>query len=112
MDEILAVALFGFWIFCVVDVLFTAPDRCRRLPKFAWLVIVVFLSWLGSAIWLIAGRPRRAVPADAPSYASATPTHEQIGGSNADDAEFLRQCRARAEEQRATYRQSMRDDQA
>ncbi len=119
MDGILALALFALWVFCVVDVLFTPADRCRGLPKLAWLFIVVLLSWLGSAVWLLAGRPRREVPAAPRSYASAAPGRPQYetfdgstAGDAAADAEFLLQCRARAEEQRARYRESQRDEQS
>ncbi len=115
MDGVLALALFGLWVFCVVDVLFTPADRCRGLPKLAWLAIVVLLSWLGSAVWLLAGRPRRTVAvvmsADADKGPSQAP-RDALGWSSVDDADFLEQCRDRAEEQRARYRRSQRDDEA
>lgn len=118
MDAILALALFAFWVFCVIDVLLTPASRCRGLPKPAWLLIVILLSWLGSAVWLMAGRPRREAPATSRSYVNAAQGHSGDAGparstavDAAADAEFLRQCRARAEEQRIRYRQSQRGDQ-
>jgi hypothetical protein len=121
LDSILALALFGLWAFCLIDVIMTRPATCRRLPKLAWLVIVLLLSWIGAALWLSAGRPRRTTQTD---LAPAGPVvegrpgehgYERIGASSAGDSqaheEYVRQLRARAEEQRARYQQSRRDDQ-
>ena len=125
LESIFALALFGLWAFCLIDVVMTPRAACRRLPKPAWLVMVFLLSWIGATLWLLAGRPRRAaqpasVPAD--TVAGQLPgrrEYERIGAasmtSGAGDSqaqeEYLRQCRARADEQRARYQRSLREDQ-
>ena len=63
VDSIFALALFGLWVFCLIDVIMTPRAACRRLPKPAWLVLVFLLSWIGAALWLAAGRPRRTASA-------------------------------------------------
>lgn len=100
------------WIFCFVDVVTSRDDEVRHLPKWAWLVLVLFFPLLGSVAWLAAGRPRRTTPRrrlerPAPSF----PEYDRPGRAAAVDAEsdeeFLRRCRERAEEQRRRHREGL-----
>lgn len=100
-DGALGVLLFGLWVFCLVDVVVTDESACRNLPKIVWLLLVVLLLDVGAVIWLLAGRPRRT----GYQYSSSPfPEYDRPGrhvaSSPEDDAEFLRRCRERAEEQR------------
>lgn len=104
----LAVAGFAFWLFCVVDVITTPDGRQRHLPKTVWLLIVLFFPFVGSVAWLLVGRDRTEAPLTrsqgaAPGY----PEYERRGRMAAQDPskdeDFLREVRARAEEQRAKY---------
>ena len=94
----------GLWLFCVVDVITTADGDARHLPRMGWLLIVLFFPLAGSVAWLVAGRPVRARPAAYERRASAYPEYDRPGRFAApdpvSDAEFLRRCRERAEEQR------------
>jgi len=36
-DGALGLIFLGLWIFCIIDVITTPDDRCRNLPKVAWL---------------------------------------------------------------------------
>lgn len=47
-------------IFCVIDVIQTPEIEIRNLPKWGWLVLILFLPLIGSVAWLVAGRPLRA----------------------------------------------------
>lgn len=118
VDGFFGLVLLGLWIFCIVEVITTPDADCRNLPKLLWLLIVIILPTIGSVAWLIAGRPapgRRL--ADSGQYARAEsrgfPEYERLGRAVPDnpesDAEFLRQCRERAEEQRRRYRQQHGD---
>lgn len=60
VDGVLALALLGLWIYCIFDVVTTDEALVRNLPKFLWLMIVIFLPDIGSIVWLVAGRPERA----------------------------------------------------
>jgi hypothetical protein len=100
-------------IFCVVDVI-TNRGEPRHLPRWAWLILVLLFPFVGSVVWLVAGRPGRvrgtAGPADRHQRRStAFPEYDRPGRiaaqSTEADEEFLRQCRERAEEQRRRYRE-------
>ncbi|MEJ7649783.1 MAG: PLD nuclease N-terminal domain-containing protein [Nakamurella sp.] len=112
LGGVVGFALLALWVFCLVDVILTPEGECRNLPKLAWLLIVLILPDVGSIIWLIAGRPRSTQPRFSGHYAGARPSgfpeYERPGRATAStpeaDAEFLAQCRARAEEQRAAAR--------
>ena len=54
---ILAVAVY---IYCIIDVLRTPRGETRSLPKWLWLVLVVLVPLIGSALWLVLGRVWRA----------------------------------------------------
>jgi len=60
-------------IFSIIDCSRTAENSIRSLPKWAWLVIIIFVPAIGAIAWIIAGRPkgdgrgrrkRRIVPPD------------------------------------------------
>ncbi|WP_158850273.1 PLD nuclease N-terminal domain-containing protein [Saccharothrix deserti] len=102
----------GLWLFCLVDVITTQDGDARNLPKISWLLIVLFFPLVGSIIWLVAGRPVRTVgrPQAYERTMPAFPEYDRPGRFAAtdseSDAEFLRRCRERAEEQRRKARES------
>lgn len=100
----------GLWLFCLIDVITTDDGDARNLPKVGWLLIVLFFPLVGSLIWLVAGRPVRPMRS-ARAYERATPAFPEydrpgrFAATDAEsDAEFLRRCRERAEEQRRKAR--------
>jgi hypothetical protein len=99
------ILLFALWLFCIIDVIVMDEYRVRNLPKGVWLLIVLLLPDVGSLLWLIAGRPweSRARPATT-RVGREFPEYDRPGRHVAvnpeDDEAFLRQVRARAEEQR------------
>ena len=85
----------------------TDESRIRNLPKVTWIFIVLITSVVGSVAWLVGGRPQgpaRSLPYKG-NRGTAYPEYERPGRFAAtnpdDDAEFLRQVRARAEAQTA-----------
>jgi phospholipase D-like protein len=103
----------GLWLFCLIDVITTGDGDTRNLPRMGWLLIVLFFPLVGSIVWLVAGRPIGAVARrpgaherDMPAY----PEYDRPGrfaATDSDaDAEFLRRCRERAEEQRRKAREA------
>jgi hypothetical protein len=98
--------LLGLWLFCIIDVISTDEYLVRNLPKGLWVLIVLLLPDIGSIAWLVAGHPwgPRARPAPATRAARDFPEYDRPGrhvAANPDDDEaFLRQVRARAEQQR------------
>lgn len=104
----LGVLSFAFAVFCLVDAIGTAQPR--NLPKWAWIVMILFFPLLGSIAWFVAGRPQPTPPP------SAFPEYDRPGRMSSSDPSkdeaFLRDVRARAEEQRARYQAEQRRKQA
>ena len=98
------VVTFALWVFCLVDVIGTDESRMRNLPKVAWVLLVLLFPLVGSIAWIVAGRPE-STPRSA--AATAYPEYDRPGRMTASDPakdeEFLRQLRARAEEQRRRH---------
>lgn len=108
-----AVAIFIFWLYCLIEVITTPAGNARNLSKNVWLIIVFLFPLVGSIAWLLAGRPKAERPLTreqgaAPSF----PEYERRGRFSAADPEkdedFLRQVRERAEEQRKAYEEKKR----
>ncbi|MFD5244565.1 PLDc N-terminal domain-containing protein [Amycolatopsis sp. NPDC058340] len=102
----------GLWIFCIVDVITTDEGSCRNMSKGMWLLLVLIVPLIGSIVWLVAGRPQQAARAPRGRYERETPAFPEYdrpgrfaATSAADDEEFLRKCRERAEEQRRKARE-------
>lgn len=98
-------------LYCLIDVIGRGSDEVRNLPKFGWIVLVLFFPLVGSIAYLVAGRPQQATSRRSPYERSAPefPEYDRPGRASAADPEadaaFLRQVRARAEEQRRRYRE-------
>ncbi len=104
-DGTLLAVITLFWIYTVLEVITTDESRIRNLPKITWVIIVIALFDLGAIAWWVAGRPQGA--ARSLPYKGNTgipPEYDRPGRATAnspdDDAAFLAQLRARAEEQR------------
>jgi hypothetical protein len=104
-DGVLGIALTLFWVYTVLEVITSDASRVRNLPKLTWVFIVILLFDIGALAWWVAGRPQG--PARSLPYkgnAGVPPEYDRPGRATAhnpdDDAAFLAQLRARAEEQR------------
>lgn len=95
-------------IAALVDIISSDESAVRGLPRWGWLLLVVFLPMAGSLVWFIVGRPDggRSGRGHQPGRASAMgyPEYDQPGrfipADPEADAAFLAQVRARAEAQR------------
>ena len=47
-------------VFCVIDLIQSPEIEIRNLPKWSWLLLIIFLPLIGCIAWLVAGRPVRA----------------------------------------------------
>ena len=103
--------LLGLWVFCLIDVIVTDESQVRNLPKVLWVIIVLLLPDIGSIAWLVAGHPWQSRPRPALSRAAREfPEYDRPGRQEEDEA-FLRQLRARAEEQRQRAREQRRAEE-
>lgn len=60
---LLTIALFGFWVYSIIDVLLSDATEVRSLTKWAWLAIVALvfpLFPIGGALWFGLARPARS----------------------------------------------------
>lgn len=55
---IAAILVTALTIYSIIDCSRTPEDKIRSLPKWAWLVIILFVPGLGGIAWIIAGRPQ------------------------------------------------------
>ncbi len=59
MTRALPVLIFlGITIYALIDCARTPQEQVRNLPKWAWLLLIIFFETVGGIAWLIAGRPR------------------------------------------------------
>ena len=54
---LLGLALFAFWIWMLVDCATRETDEGNT--KLVWLLVVIFVGWLGALIYFLARRPER-----------------------------------------------------
>jgi hypothetical protein len=115
VEVLLGVVWFAVWVFTIIDVLSANDGAIRRLPKLGWLFIVAFFQVVGVLAWYVLGRPEGPGQRGLSSYERATPAFPEydrpgrVAATDPEkDEEFLRQVRARAEEQRKAYEQSKR----
>lgn len=104
-------------IYCLVQAATTKDDEVRHLPKLAWILLIALFPWIGAVAWLIAGQPRResaggGIGAIFPALRN-DPTDQQPSDqwwpvAPDEDADFQRQVRDRAEQQRQAYREKQR----
>jgi len=111
----LGLASLALWVYCLVDAIGTDETRVRHLPKVGWLLIILFFPLAGSVAWLVAGRPEGGAGARRSAYERPVPQFPEYdrpgraaASDPAADEAFLRGVRARAEEQRARYREEQR----
>ena len=45
-------------IYALIDCARTPEQQMRSLPKWAWLVIIIFVPGIGAIAWIVAGRPQ------------------------------------------------------
>ncbi|MFC7962415.1 PLD nuclease N-terminal domain-containing protein [Rhodococcoides kroppenstedtii] len=116
----LGLLVMALWVFSLIDVVTADDSGIRHLPKVGWLLLVLFIPLIGSLLWLTVGRPigggvwggsgpSRRGPASGFAEYDIRPGRAVAQDPEAD-AEFLRQCRARAEEQRRIERERRRAD--
>jgi hypothetical protein len=48
----------GVTIYALIDCARTPQEEVRNLPKWAWLLLIIFFETIGGIAWLIAGRPK------------------------------------------------------
>ena len=112
----LGIVLFVLWLFCLVDAILADEHRVRNLQKTLWVLIVLFLPFLGSVAWLLFGRPQgagaaRRRPTGTTQFGEYDRPGRFVAQDPEKDEEFLRQLRERAEAQRQAYDRQRHEQQ-
>ncbi|RDV46125.1 hypothetical protein DOE76_02935 [Leifsonia sp. ku-ls] len=68
-----SVVLLALYVYTIVDVALRDRARVRRLPKAAWVLVVVVLPVVGSALWFTLGRARGTASSAAQPPAASAP---------------------------------------
>lgn len=115
LELLLGIATFALWVFCLVDVIGSDAARVRNLPKVAWVVLILIFPLVGSIAWLVVGRPEGAARRSpyerpVPDFPEYDRPGRAAAADPAKDAEFLRQIRERAEQQRRAYEEQRSRD--
>ena len=58
LDVLIVLGGLALWLFGLIDCARSDQDRVRNLPKWAWLIIIIFFGSLGAIAWLAVGRPK------------------------------------------------------
>ncbi len=61
LDLLLILGSTALWLYGLFDCARIDQDRVRNLPKWAWLLIIIFFGTLGAIAWLFIGRPKVTV---------------------------------------------------
>lgn len=93
----------GLMVFSIVDIVTIAGDRVRHLPKLAWVLLVVFLSFVGSLLWFLLGREPNP---SSPRARRAAPRRGPVAPD--DDPEFLARLRREREQEERIRRLEQR----
>lgn len=80
------VLVLAVWIYAFIDCLNTPEKEVRKLPKLAWVVIILLFGQvlLGPIVWFAVGRPRKNAP-----Y-GATKPQERRWVAPDDNPDFLK----------------------
>lgn len=98
---ILALASVALTIFALADCVQTPPERIRGIPKWAWIVLIVLLPWVGPITWLLVVKDRTG---GAPGGRPGGPRREGPMAPD-DDPEFLRRLDEQIRRERSAREQ-------
>jgi len=95
----------GLVIYCLIDCVQSDELAVRNLPRWAWILLILFFPVVGGVAWLAAGRPVRG---GAASSVTGYPEHRRAPRRTVapdDDPEFLRELGRVNDEHERTLKQ-------
>mgnify|MGYP003378389207 CR=1 FL=1 len=84
-------------IYALIDLLQADQRRIRNLPKLVWMLLVIFIPFLGPLAWFLAGRPTREVGAAPGQYRVYEPPRRPVAPD--DDPAFLETLKRKREDE-------------
>ncbi len=58
MTALVGLIMVAVWISALVDAILAPEDKVQRLPRVAWILLIVFLTVIGAILWFAFGRER------------------------------------------------------
>lgn len=88
--------ILAVWIYAFIDCLNTPENEVRKLPKVAWVIIILLFGQvlLGPICWFAVGRPRRNAP-----YGATSPQERRWVAPD-DNPDFLKSIKDEDERRR------------
>lgn len=88
----LAVATVVLTVYALVDAALFDRNRIRGLPRFAWILVVLFVPIIGPLLWIVVGRGRRGSVARQPRTIAPDDDLEFLGrlGRDAEQEQRIR----------------------
>lgn len=80
----LAVAAVVLTVYALVDAAFFDRNRIRGLPRYAWILIILFVPVIGALLWLVVGRGRKGSGRRAPRTVAPDDDLEFLAGLGRD----------------------------
>ncbi|SDQ43927.1 PLD nuclease N-terminal domain-containing protein [Microbacterium sp. cf332] len=68
MYVLLPLLVLVLMVAALVDAITRRDDQVKHLPKFAWVLFIVFLPFIGSVLWFTLGREWDASPKESMSF--------------------------------------------
>lgn len=90
---LIGLAIVAFWLYSLFDVITTPEEEARNVPKALWVLVVLLIPVVGSALWLLFGRPSTAK-----QVRSAAPKRTGPPRGPDDDPDFLKDLERRLKE--------------
>lgn len=101
---ILVLAYVALTVYALADVANTPESRAKVLPKIGWILVIVFVPFLGSFLWLLLGKSNGSAPRS-PRNSRARGPQRPIAPD--DDPAFLAKL---DQENRARRREQIQDE--
>ncbi|PVU84212.1 hypothetical protein DDP54_11525 [Cellulomonas sp. WB94] len=84
----------GLIVWCLIEAIQAPEGHIRNLPKWAWILLILFIPYVGPVAWLVAGRPSmtsagRQVPWPSTQTAGFPEYERPRSVAPDDDPEFL-----------------------
>lgn len=94
----------GLTIYALLDAVRTPAREERTLPKWLWVLVILFFPVVGPVLWLLLGRPKRERGTRGSISRPGTARRGNIPSmaSPDDDEAYLRWLKAKAERERAS----------
>lgn len=98
---IIAVLSIALTVFALADCVQTEDEKIKGLPRWAWIVLIVLIPWVGPITWLFVGKERST---------GSGPQRRRGPVAPDEDPDFLRRLDEDIRRERRERREQGRDE--